>query len=190
LSSNTDIEKLMEEKDKSRKAIADVISAMAFSMEQEGLKQNIENIQKVCEFYKNDCHGNNDYYATCMSLICSHFNDVPAIPWLLKHNNVHSHDKFIIQSIFNGLFQHWVYTAIENHESHNGGQGDKESFIVKKVIEAIDKQENLSLYAEYKDKPGEQAYWSPKYFKDTDQVRVEFLSWWKQTDMTKYVYRR
>jgi hypothetical protein len=55
------------------------------------------------------------------------------------------------------------------------------------LIKAIDTQTNVSLYSEYNDQPGVQAYWSPRYFKDTDQVKVEFVSWWMGEDMEKYV---
>ena len=113
-----------------------------------------------------------------MFLICDRFNKVPAKPWLIKHPYVKKWDKFYIESIFNGLFDHWLHRMIDIYEDDGGGQGDKARFITLKMINAIDKQTNLSLYAEYKDRPG-QAFWSPVHFKDTDQVKEEFKAWYR-----------
>lgn len=66
--------------------------------------------------------------------------------------------------------------------------GDKETFIIRKVKESIIKGENLSLFMTYgnsasRDKIEEsiwdkQAYWSPKSFKDTDEVIKQFWEWY------------
>lgn len=183
----TDINEIMKKKEQEEKAISDVISGMAFFFEQENLKKSEDDIKKVCDFYINECNRDNDYYMTQMNIICHRFNEVPAKPWLMGRNHVQKWDKFIIECIFNGLFSHWVYKMIEHHEDNSGGQADKESFIIAKLIEDIDTQNNVSLYAEYKDKPGQQAFWSPKYFKDTHQVKVEFVSWWMGEDMSEYI---
>lgn len=182
-----DIDTILKEKAVTEKAISDVISGMAFFFKQEDLKKSEDDIKKVCDFYINECNRDNDYYMTQMSIICHRFNEVPAKPWLIGRDHVQKWDKFIIESIFNGLFSHWIYKMIEHHEDNSGGQADKERFIIAKLIEDIDTQNNVSLYAEYKDKPGQQAFWSPKYFKDTHQVKVEFVSWWMGEDMSKYV---
>ncbi len=181
------INQIFEEKAKKEKAISDVISGMAFFFKKEDEKKSEDDLLKVMNFYTDDCLRDNDYYATQMRLICHRFNEIPAKPWLMSRQHVVKWDKFIIESIFNGLFSHWVYKMIEHHEDRSGGQTDKEMFITKRLIEAIDTQTNVSLYSEYNDQPGVQAYWSPRYFKDTDQVKVEFVSWWMGEDMEKYV---
>lgn len=186
---NKDIDKILKEKSDKEKAIADVISGMAFFFQKEDEKKSADDTRKVFDFYVNECNRDDDYYATEMRLICHRFNQVPAKPWLISRKYVERWNKFIIESIFNGLFSHWVYKMIEQHEDQSGGQADKERFITKRLIEAIDTQTNISLYSEYKDKPGVQAYWSPKYFKDTNQVKVEFVSWWMCEDMTQYVLK-
>ena len=178
---------IFEEKKAEEKAISDVISGIAFAFEQQDAEMEKDDIEKVCKYYES--FNDDDYYATTMFLICNRFNEVPAKPWLYKHPYVEGWDSFIIKSIFNGLFSHWLYTMIDIYESKMGGQGDKHTFITKKVIKSIADEKNISLYAEYKDKPGEQAFWSPKHFKDTNQVKVEFVSWWEGKDMKKYVLK-
>lgn len=181
------IDEILAEKEVTEKAISDVISGMAFFFDKEEKKKSADDIRKIFDFYINECNRDDDYYATEMYLICHRFNEIPAKPWLMNRPHVQNFDKFIIESIFNGLFKHWVYKMIEHHEDQSGGQADKERFIVKKLIEAIDTQTNIPLYQEYRDEPGKQAYWSPRYFKDTNQVKVEFMSWWMGEDMEKYV---
>jgi len=186
--SNIDIDKILKEKEKEEKAISDVISGLAFHFEQKDQERSADDIQKVCEYY--NTFKNDDYYATTMYLICERFNKVPAKPWLLLHPEVDKWDKFIIESIFNGLFKHWLYRMIQIHEDQSGGQADKEAFITKIVLKSIEDHMNLSLYSEYKDEPGKQAYWSPRYFKDTHQVKLEFVSWWRNVEpkeMEQYI---
>lgn len=183
-----DIDAILTERAEKAKAISDVISDIAFHFKKEDLKKSEDDIKKVCDFYVNECNHDDDYYMTQTNLICYRFNKVPAKPWLMGRDRVQKWDIFITESIFNGLFHHWVYEMIQLHEDiSSGGQADKEKFITTRLLQAIDVQENISLYEEYKDKPGKQAYWSPRYFKDTHQVKVEFVSWWMCTDMSKYV---
>ena len=56
------------------------------------------------------------------------------------------------------------------------------------VKEAIATGENISLYATYEgcenipeSKWKEQAYWSPKSFKDTNEVMLRFWEWYNVT---------
>jgi hypothetical protein len=183
------IDEILAEKEVTEKAISDTISGMAFFFQKEDERKSADDTRKVVDFYVNECNRDDDYYATQMHLICHRFNEVPAKPWLMSsyRQHVQKWDKFIVESIFNGLFSHWVYKMIEHHEDNSGGQADKERFITRRLLEAIDTQTNVSLYSEYKDEPGKQAYWSPKYFKDTHQVKIEFVSWWMGEDMSKYV---
>lgn len=181
------IDEILADKAKTEKAISNVISGMAFFFGKEDEKKSVDDTRKILDFYINECNRDDDYYATQMHLICHRFNEVPAKPWLMNRPYVERWDKFIIESIFNGLFGHWVYKMIEHHEDTSGGQADKERFIIRRLLEAIDTQSNVSLYQEYKDEPGKQAYWSPRYFKDTHQVKVEFVSWWMGENMEKYV---
>lgn len=183
------IDEILAEKEVTEKAISDTISGMAFFFQKEDERKSADDTRKVLDFYVNECNRDDDHYATQMHLICHRFNEVPAKPWLMSscRQHIQKWDKFIVESIFNGLFSHWVYKMIEHHEDNSGGQADKERFITRRLLEAIDTQTNVSLYSEYKDEPGKQAYWSPKYFKDTHQVKVEFVSWWMGEDMSKYV---
>lgn len=170
-----------------RKVISDVMSDMASFFNQEDLKKSKDGINKICNFYINKCNRDDDYYMTQMSMICYLFNTVPAKPWLIGHDHdqLRKGDRFIIESIFNGLFSHWAYRMISVHEDNGGGsEADIEKFIkfiTRRLLQAINVQENISLYEEY------QAFWSYKYFKDTDQVRVEFMSWWMCEDMSESI---
>lgn len=63
--------------------------------------------------------------------------------------------------------------------------GDKEDFIIQKIKESVATGKNISLYETYegknnisKEKWKEQAYWSPKSFKDTDDVKTKFKAWY------------
>ncbi len=159
--------------------IGDVITGLAFSFEKEKDEESAGAIRKVTEYYEKK--QDDDWYITEMHIIMDRLGDIPAKPWLAKRPHVERWDKFYVESIFNGLFQHWFGRVINVNEG-SAGSADKERFVVAKMLKAIDEQTNLSLYAEYKDEPGVQAFWSPKSFRDTDEVKEAFRTWWRVAD--------
>ena len=97
-------------------------------------------------------------------------------PFLRKHEITDRRKKCIAQFLFGGELEHFVRKTIENKEG-SPFSGDKERFVIGKIKEYLITGRNQSLYEEYKDK-GRQAYWSPRCFKDTDDVIQQFLDWW------------
>ena len=82
--------------------------------------------------------------------------------------------KNIAYYIYGQQLPHFVRKVIENREGWPFS-GDKEHFVIRKIKEYIITGKNQSLYVESK---GEQAYWSPKTFKDTDEVLTAFFKWY------------
>ncbi len=171
-----DPEQILKTAAEEEKNITDVIVGLGNWFEKQDAEKTAGYTEKLVAYYEK--LGNDDHYITEMNLIMHRLGDVPAKPWLLKHSYVERWDKFYVESIFNGLFSHWLYRYIQLNEDNSGGQADKERFITERLLKAIEDQTNLSLYAEYKDRPA-QAYWSPKTLKDTDEVKEKFKSWWR-----------
>ena len=113
------------------------------------------------------------------------FNKFASMPWLNRHPEVtNGWEKSYIECIYNGLLPHFVRKVIEKNEV-SPRSGDKEHFVIKKIKESVATGANISLYQTYegceridKDKWSEQAYWSPKSFKDTDEVKAKFKAWY------------
>lgn len=157
------------------------ILGLATAFENEGNGANVGLIQKLYERF--------DYseklYECEMGIAFHDFGRFAAMPWLSKHPHVtNGWDKFYIESIYSGLLSHYVRKIIEKNEG-SPCSGDKESFVIAKIKQSIDSGENISLYQTYegqeriaKDKWNEQAYWSPKSFKDTDDVKAKFKAWY------------
>lgn len=128
---------------------------------------------------------NEEIYESELQLAFLHFSHFAALPWLAKHPDVaNGWEKKHIESIYNGLLPHFVRTVIEKKEG-TICSGDKEHFVIRKMKEAIATGTNLSLYQTYdgcerieKEKWSQQAYWSPKSFRDTDDVKAKFRAWY------------
>lgn len=141
----------------------------------------------VDELYKLYEEYGDDYYQTSMHLEMMRLTELPAKPFLMKHPDIVNWDKFYIESIYNGLFSHWLRRMIETLEG-SACSGDKEGFVTRCVVESIVEQTNISLYKTYGDYGNKyndgktdlnrQTYWSPLSFKNTDEVKEKFKQWW------------
>ena len=158
-----------------------VILSIANYFEEQSEKENAELIMKLNEKFNES----EELYESEMILSFLNFSKFASIPWLNKHPNVlNPRDKFFIEMIYNGTFSHFIMKTIEKNEG-SACSGDKESFIIAKVKQSIVENKNISLYVDYKncdfvpeEKRDAQAYWSPKSFKDTDEVKECFLKWY------------
>lgn len=157
-----------------------VILSLVSSMEKKANERNAELIAKLHEKFKE----NEELYECEINLAFMHFTNFAAAPWLANNEVKDKKNKCIIEYIYNGLFPHFVRRVIKNNEG-SCCSGDKESFIISKVKQAITTGENQSLYATYegcanipKEKWNEKAYWSPTSFKDTNEVITAFWNWY------------
>ena len=107
----------------------------------------------------------------------------------MEHQEITGWDEFYIESIYNGLFSHWLRRTIDALEGSSCG-GDKESFVTSSVVRSIVEKSNISLYVTYGDYGdkykgrdnidlNKQTFWSPSCFKDTDEVKEAFKRWWR-----------
>ena len=174
----------MSEKNSIEKSLESVILGLADGFEREAREKNSEFIAELMQRFEK----NEELYECEMSLAFMHFQDFAAMPWIAKNGIVDKKNKGIIGMIYSGLFPHFVRTMIENAEG-SPCSADKERFTIRQVRKAIRTGENQSLYADYtgcerisKDKWKEQAYWSPKVFKDTDEVMKAFWKWYRLSD--------
>lgn len=153
--------------------------AMFFNENSE--KQNQEFLNKLYEIFDK----NESLYDSEVSLAFLNFQKFATTPWLTKHPQVtDGWEKSYIECIYNGLLPHFVRQIIEKNEG-TPCSGDKEAFIIQKIKESVATGKNISLYETYegknnisKEKWKEQAYWSPKSFKDTDDVKTKFKTWY------------
>jgi hypothetical protein len=161
--------------------LEETIQSLALFFENNSKEQNallIEDLDK--KFEKNE-----SLYDSEISLAYLNFTKFAAMPWLNRHPKVtNGWEKYYIECIYNGLLPHFVRKVIEKNEGIVCS-GDKEHFIINKIKESVATGENISLYQTYegcesinKDKWTEQAYWSPKSFKDTDEVKTKFKNWY------------
>lgn len=104
------------------------------------------------------------------------FYTIAATPFLEEHGVEDRKRKNVAYYIYGQQIPHFVRKTIESKEG-TPCSGDKEHFIIRKLKEYIITGENQSLYATYKDED-KQAYWSPKTFKDTDEVLEAFFRWY------------
>lgn len=159
--------------------IKEVVKLMTLGIKAEAIASHPETLHRIQELY-ND---NPDGFLKVLQFAQSEFGilleEVLAFP---------DSDKVrILPHILNGLFKHFHERRIEKLEGFSCC-ADKSSFIVGKTLRAIRFQENLSLYDDYmnveqiKEDKEEQAYWSPKTVKDTDEAIELFWDWYLQRD--------
>lgn len=157
------------------------IQSLALSFENNSKEQNKEFIEELDKRFSE----NESLYESEITLAFLNFTMFASMPWLSRHPEVTNEwEKSYIECIYNGLLPHFVRKVIENNEG-SVCSGDKEHFIIKKIKESVATGTNISLYQTYegceridKDKWSEQAYWSPKSFKDTDDVKAKFKEWY------------
>lgn len=133
-----------------------------------------ENNAKQLEELKHRFVNNGELYDAEMAVAFDDFAMVAATPFLEVNEVADSKLKNIAYYIYGQQLPHFVRKVIENKEGWPCS-GDKEYFVIRKLKKYIITGENQSLYDEYK---GEQAYWSPKTFKDTDEVLTAFFKWY------------
>ncbi len=164
-----------------QKSIEQTIISLVAAFDQQTADDHQEAIvQLILDFEENP-----EYYRTKMQLAHYQLDEVSIIPFVQKHENIKSEDKAILKFIYNGLFTHFIRKLIDWNESTACG-GDKESFIIRQVLKSIVLKENQSLYDDYsgceridKAKWKDQAYWSPRSFKSTDEVIEQFWKWYR-----------
>ena len=175
----------MSDKTDIKETITSVMNGLFESIEAENNEKSAILNDGLCELYE-EC--GDDYYQTSMQLEIMRLIELPAKPFLIKHPEIARWDKFYIESIYNGLFSHWLRCTIDAIESSSCG-GDKEGFVTRCVIKSIVEQINIPLYrtyGDYGDKYNDgktdlnkQTYWSLSCFKDTDEVKEQFKKWWR-----------
>jgi hypothetical protein len=164
-----------------KNTLEQTILGLATFFDNEAKEQNAEFIQILQEKFNH----NEELYDSEITLAFLHFSSFAALPWLFKNPQVtNGWEKSYIQFIYNGLLPHFVRKVIEKNEG-SCCSGDKEAFIIRKIKESVATGTNISLYQTYegienidKEKWDEQAYWSPRSFKDTDDVKAQFRKWY------------
>ena len=163
------------------KVLERTILSLANSFENESNDANATLIKTLYEKFEE-----NEELYECETLIAFHnFGRFAAMPWLSKNPQVtDGWEKSYIESIYNGLLTHFVRTVIEKNEG-SVCSGDKEHFIIEMIKKSVATGENISLYQTYegsnripKERWNEQVYWSPKSFKDTNEVKARFRAWY------------
>lgn len=157
------------------------IQSLALFFDYNSKEQNAEFIKKLDKRFSD----NESLYESEITLAFLNFTKFAAMPWLVRHPGVtDGWEKSYIESIYDGSLPHFVRKIIEKNEG-SMCSGDKEHFVIEKIKESVATGKNISLYQTYegceriaKDKWGEQAYWSPKSFKDTDEVKTRFKAWY------------
>lgn len=175
----------MSEDKSAKESLTAIINGLFQSINAENETKSQSLIEELCKFYEKE---SDIYYQISMHLEMDRMNEIPAKPFLLKHPEIERWDKFYIESIYNGLFSHWLDRMIRTLDGW-WFSGDKERFITRCVIQSIVEQTNISLYrtyADYGDKYDDgktdlskQTYWSPSCFKDTNEVKEKFRQWWR-----------
>jgi len=161
--------------------IGKLILSLATAFDEQASAENSDTIKQLHESF----NANEELYESQINLAAMYFQDFVARPYIEKYGVLDTKNKSIIGMIYTNTFTHFVRKIIERNEG-SACSGDKESFIVSKVMKAISTGENQSLYANYegcdriaKDDWGKQAYWSPKSFKDTNDVIDRFWKWYR-----------
>ena len=157
------------------------ILGLATFFDENSKEQNQDYINILNEkFTKNEA-----LYECEMTLAYLNFTKFAALPWLSGNPQVtDGWEKSYIESIYNGQLPHFIRKVIEKNEG-TACSGDKEHFVISKIKESVATGKNLSLYATYegheqipKEDWEKQAYWSPKSFRDTDEVKERFQAWY------------
>lgn len=157
------------------------IQSLVLSFENNSKEQNTELIKELDRRFAE----NESLYESEITLAFLNFTKFAAMPWLARHPEVsNGWEQSYIESVYNGLLPHFIRKVIENNEG-TACSGDKERFIIKKIKESVATGTNITLYQTYEgcenisqDKWDEQAFWSPKSFKDTDDVKEQFKAWY------------
>lgn len=152
--------------------IEQVILGLADSMERDAKSDNAEQLNELRQRFLD----NEELYDAEIAVAFGSFETIAATPFLEAYGVTDSRRKNISCYIYGQQIPHFLRKTIKSKEG-TPFSADKEHFIIRKLKDHIITGENQSLYATYKDED-EQAYWSPKTFKDTDEVLEAFFSWY------------
>lgn len=94
----------------------------------------------------------------------------------LKKEVVNWFKNVVKEKEFKVLYEHFLSIYIKKVEGMPC-YADKVRFVIEKTKQALNKNENLSLYEEYKDK-SVQAYWSPLSIKNVEEAVRLFSKWY------------
>lgn len=149
-----------------------LLLGLAESIEQGAKENNADQLNKLRQRFSD----NEELYDAEIAVAFGSFETIAATPFLEAHGVTDNRRKNVASYIYGQQIPHFVRKVIEKREG-SPCSGDKEHFIIRKLKEYIITGENQSLYATYKDED-RQAYWSPKTFKDTDEVLEAFFRWY------------
>ncbi len=152
--------------------IEQVILGLAASMERDAKSNNAGQLNELRRRFSD----NEELYDAEIAVSFYSFETIAATPFLEAHGVTDGRRKNIACYIYGQQIPYFVRKTIESREG-TPCSGDKEHFIIRKLKEYIITGENQSLYVTYKDED-RQAYWSPKTFKDTDEVLEAFFRWY------------
>lgn len=155
-----------------KKELEQLILGLADSMERNAKGNNARQLNELRQRFLD----NEELYDAEVAVSFGNFETIAATPFLEVHEITDGRRKNIAHYIYGQQIPHFVRRVIENREG-SPCSGDKEHFIIRKLKAYIITGENQSLYATYKDED-RQAYWSPKTFKDTDEVLEAFFRWY------------
>ncbi len=155
-----------------KSSLEQLILGLADSLEQEAKESNAEKLNELRQRFKK----NEELYDAEVAVAFDSFETIAATSFLEAHGVTDNRRRNIAHYIYGQQIPHFVRKVIESREG-TPCSGDKEHFIIRKLKTYIITGENQSLYAKYKDED-RQAYWSPKTFKDTDEVLEAFFCWY------------
>jgi hypothetical protein len=135
----------------------------------------------------NSFNKDEELYEAEVAVASHNFSHLAALPFLRKNPGITGKDRAFAEFLYDGTVLHYIRRVIEREEG-SPFSGDKAYFTIGALKKSLTEKANISLYSTYGDSPdyekinpekrGEQAYWSPSCFKDTDEVKQKFWEWW------------
>lgn len=152
--------------------IEKIVIALADNCDVEAKENNSEKLDELRKRYSE----NEDLYDAETAVSIDNLATILAAPFLESHGVTDRRRRNIACYLYGQQIPHFLDRTIRNREGMPCS-ADKKYFIIRRLKKYIITGENQSLYAEYKDRP-ERAYWSPRSFKDTDEVLDAFFKWY------------
>ncbi|WP_313803296.1 hypothetical protein [Cytobacillus sp.] len=159
-----------------KNTLKDVMEALVSGFDKKTIEENQEIYIKLKAMYEKEPN----YFIDVIESAYHDFNtlienviDIPP-----------SDEQYILEHIITGLYKHFHTQRIEKLEGSVCCY-DKSSYIEKMTLKALRTQQNISLFADYKDierikeNKERQAYWSPTTVKDTDEAINLFWKWYQ-----------
>lgn len=155
--------------------LKDMLGIMVDCFTKETMENNKESATKIQEVYNTD----SKRFFDVLECAQHEFNTIVcqciAIP--------NQKNMYIVEHIVSGLYEHFINKLICKNEG-SACSTDKSRFIKRSTLEALKRNQNLSLYNDYsqceqiKEDKERQAYWSPKTIADTDTAMELFWDWY------------